>query len=180
MNNTMNTMALRCQNSVKNGFAFLRVFLLSFKGFCFPAIFFTFLQILLLSFSIYSNSFCFPSNIFYRFPSNIFFVFLQIFFAFLQIGFIAFLQIFFAFLQVFFLLSFKYIFLLSFKCFCFPSNILTLVQILLLSFKAFSLLSFFFKKIGMAKFYQLENQSIWNTVFTGPRRLWRIYQIILF
>ena len=102
------TMALRCQNSVKNGFAFLQVLLLSFKYFCFPSIF------------------------------------IQIFVAFLQIFFIAFLQI----------------FLLSFKYFCFSSNIFTLLQILLLSFKGFFLLSFFLKKIGMTKFYQLENQSI--------------------
>ena len=85
-------------------------------------------------------------------PSNIFFAFLQIFFPFPQIFFFDFLQIVFAFLQIFFFVAFLHFFLLPFKNISFPSNIFAFLQILLLSF--------FFKKIGMTKFYQLENQSI--------------------
>ena len=112
------TMALRCQNSLENGFiflqvAFLQIILLSFKGFCFPAIFFTFLQIFLLSLNIHSNIFCFPSNILFLLSFKYFLLSFKYFFAFLQIFFF----------------------------FCFPSNIFllcciffTLFQIFLLSF----------------------------------------------
>ena len=125
--------------------------LLFFKRFYFPSNNFAFLQRFLLSYSFFSLSFkcvCFPSILI-----QIFFAFLQkLFIAFLQIFFIAFLQIFFiAFLQIFFCFP-AFFFLLPFKNFCFPSNIFAFLQILLLSFKAFSLLSFFFKKIGMTKF----------------------------
>ena len=75
--NIIRTIRWNNQNkiSVKNGFAFLQVLLLSFKYFCFPSIFI-----------------------------QIFFIFLQIFFiAFLQIFFFAFLQMFFAVLQIFFI-----------------------------------------------------------------------------
>ena len=112
-------MALRCQNSLQNGFIFLQVAFLQII--CFPSKVFAFLQCFLLSFKY----FCFPS------------ISVQIFFAYLQIFFIAFLQIIF----FFFLLSFKY-FLLSSKYFyCFPSNIF----FFLLSFKYFfALLHFFY------------------------------------
>ena len=56
------TMALRCQNSVKNGFAFLQMLSLSFKYFCFPSvfiqIFFAFLQTFFIAFL--QIFFCFP------------------------------------------------------------------------------------------------------------------------
>ena len=86
------TMALRCQNSLENGFiflqvAFLQIILLSFKGFCFPAIFFTFLQIFLLSLNIHSNIFCFPSNILFLLSFKYFLLSFKYFFAFLQIFF---------------------------------------------------------------------------------------------
>ena len=117
------TMALRCQNSLENGFiflqvAFLQIILLSFKGFCFPAIFFTFLQIFLLSLNIHSNIFCFPSNILFLLSFKYFLLSFKYFFAFLQIFF-------------FFLLSFKYFFALLHFFF-------TFLQIFLLSFNIYS------------------------------------------
>ena len=96
------TMALRCQNSVKNGFAFLQMLSLSFKYFCFPSvfiqIFFAFRQIFFIAFL--QIFFCFPWNIFYCFRSNIY--------------------IFFCFRSNIFCFH-AYFFLLSFKNFCFPS-----------------------------------------------------------
>ena len=153
-------MALRCQNSVKNDFAFLRIILLSFKGFLLScSFFFTFPQIFLLSFKN-----------FLLLSFKYFLLSFKYFFAFLRFFFFTFLQIFLLSLNIhsnicYFPSNIFYCFpsnisLLSFKYFCFPSNIFAFLQILLLSFKAFSLLSFFFKKIGMTKFYQLENQSI--------------------
>ena len=103
------TMALRCQNSLENGFIFLQV---------------AFLQIILLS----CNLFYFPSNIFafleYSFKYFVF-AFLQIFFTFFQIFFCFSSNIF------FFLLSFKYFFALLHFFF-------TFLQIFLLSFNIYS------------------------------------------
>ena len=85
--NIIRTIRWNNQNkiSVKNGFAFLQVLLLSFKYFCFPSIFiqifFAFLQklFLLLSFKYF---FLFSFKYFLLSFKYIFFAFLQIFFCF--------------------------------------------------------------------------------------------------
>ena len=124
----------------------------------------------------------------FYFPSNSF-AFLQYLFKYFLLSFKNFLLLSFK----YFLLSFKYLLLLSFKYFL----LLSFKYFLLISFKYFFAflqiflhyfkfycfplkLSFYLKKIRMTKFYQLENQSIWNKVLTRPLTLWLIYQAILF
>ena len=93
---------------------------------------------------------CFHSNNFVLFPFKKFF-YVPVFFVFLRR------------------------FLRYFKYYCFP-----LKPFFLFLFHLFYLCFSSVKKLGTTNFYQLQNQSIWGTVFTGQERLWRIYQVILF
>ena len=145
-------MALICQNSFRrallssNYFYFLQIILLSFKGFCFPAIFFFLLSL---------NCFCFPSIFiqifFFCFPANIFYAFLQIFFAFLQIFFCFFFKYF------CFLLNISFAFLQRFS---FPSH-----EIYLAFLQTFRSNKFFFlqKLWFLFQFFWLSSKDFYIT-----------------